>query len=336
MQGSPRVGDLILSGAPAITMARRSQSYHDGMNRLAAESSLYLRQHAANPVDWYPWGPEAIERAKRENKPIFLTIGYSACHWCHVMEHESFEDAETAALLNEHFVSIKVDREERPDLDPIYMAAVQALNQGQGGWPMSVLLTPDLQPFYGGTYFPPRRPLRPAELPPRAARRSPRPGGTGATRSSTRPDTSPTCSRAARPSRRQSKASRPRACSASPRNCCGRAFDPRHGGFGTAPKFPHAIDLRLLLRCWHRFGDEDALAMVRKTLDRMASGGIYDHLGGGFHRYSIDERWLVPHFEKMLYDNALLSVAYLEAFQATGEPFYRGSSRRRSTTSCAR
>jgi uncharacterized protein YyaL (SSP411 family) len=291
------------------------------MNRLAAESSLYLRQHAGNPVDWYPWGPEAIERAKREQKPIFLSVGYSACHWCHVMEHESFEDVDTAKLLNEHFVSIKVDREERPDVDAIYMSAVQALNQGQGGWPMSVWLTPKLQPFYAGTYFPPRdlygRPSFKRVVAALADAWRDRPNDvinsaghiTEALRQHSQPkvvegELTEGLLRIAPQLLRQ-------------------VFDQRHGGFGTAPKFPHAIDLRLLLRCWHRFGDEEALAMVRKTLDGMARGGIYDHLGGGFHRYSVDERWLVPHFEKMLYDNALLSVAYLDGFQATGEPFYR-------------
>jgi uncharacterized protein YyaL (SSP411 family) len=291
------------------------------MNRLASESSLYLRQHAANPVDWYPWGPEALDRAKRENKPIFLSVGYSACHWCHVMEHESFEDADTAALINEHFIPIKVDREERPDVDAIYMAAVQALNQGQGGWPMSVWLTPELQPFYAGTYFPPRdlygRPSFRRVL--------------AALAEAWRDRRDEVINSAAHITEALRRTGEPPPAEGEPTDgllrvapqLLRRAFDPRHGGFGTAPKFPHAIDLRLLLRCWHRFGDEDALAMVRKTLDGMSRGGIYDHLGGGFHRYSVDERWLVPHFEKMLYDNALLSVAYLEAFQATGEPFYR-------------
>jgi uncharacterized protein YyaL (SSP411 family) len=295
--------------------------YHDGMNRLASESSPYLRQHAANAVDWFPWGPEAIDRAKKENKPIFLSVGYSACHWCHVMEHESFEDVDTAALLNEHFVPIKVDREERPDVDAIYMAAVQALNQGQGGWPMSVWLTPELQPFYAGTYFPPRdlygRPSFRRVL--------------TALAEAWRDRRNEVLNSAAHITEALRKTGEPADIEGEPTEgllrvapqLLRRAFDPRHGGFGTAPKFPHAIDLRLLLRCWHRFGDADALAMVRRTLDGMAHGGIYDHLGGGFHRYSVDERWLVPHFEKMLYDNALLSVAYLEAFQATGEPFYR-------------
>jgi uncharacterized protein YyaL (SSP411 family) len=291
------------------------------MNSLASESSLYLRQHANNPVDWYPWGPAAIDRAKSERKPIFLSVGYSACHWCHVMERESFEDAATAKLLNEHFVSIKVDREERPDVDAIYMTAVQALNQGQGGWPMSVWLTPELQPFYAGTYYPPRdqygRPsFRRVLVALAEAWRDRRDEVLHSAVQIT------AALRRASESGTQEGELADDALRSVPR-ILHRAFDERHGGFGTAPKFPHAVDLRLLLRCWHRFSDDSALAMVRKTLDGMARGGIYDQLGGGFHRYSVDERWLVPHFEKMLYDNALLSIAYLEAFQATGEPFYR-------------
>jgi uncharacterized protein YyaL (SSP411 family) len=289
-------------------------------NRLAGETSPYLRQHARNPVDWYPWGAEALARARQLDRPIFLSIGYSACHWCHVMEHESFENEEIARLLNEHFVPIKVDREERPDLDQVYMAAVQMLT-GQGGWPMSVFLTPDLRPFTGGTYFPPEdrygRPgfkrvlltlidwwrTRRGEID-RAAGdltdhlqglgRLPAEGG----------DLGPDLLR--------------RAVGA-----LAQAFDSRHGGFGSAPKFPHPMDLRVLLRAWSRFGDDQALHMVRVTLDHMAMGGIYDHLGGGFARYSTDPRWLVPHFEKMLYDNALLTTCYLEAYQATGEAAYR-------------
>jgi uncharacterized protein YyaL (SSP411 family) len=292
-------------------------------NRLDRETSPYLHQHAHNPVDWFPWGEEALARAKQLDRPIFLSIGYSACHWCHVMAHESFEDPAIGRLLNEHFVSIKVDREERPDLDQIYMAYVQSANQGRGGWPMSVFLTPELQPFFGGTYFPPDdryghqmpsfgRVLtsiidwwqhRRDEVKNSARqiavqlqeilRLDPQPG-----------ELSPTLLRQA--------AER-----------LARAFDSRHGGFGHAPKFPHPMDLRLLLRTGQRFGDTTILPMIRLTLDKMAIGGIYDQLGGGFHRYSTDERWLVPHFEKMLYDNALLAVTYLEAFQATGDPFYR-------------
>jgi uncharacterized protein YyaL (SSP411 family) len=289
-------------------------------NRLLHETSPYLRQHAHNPVDWYPWGAEALERARQLEKPIFLSIGYSACHWCHVMEHESFENDEIAKLLNEHFISIKVDREERPDLDQIYMASVQMLT-GSGGWPMSVFLTPDLRPFTGGTYFPPDdrygRPgfkrllqhiveiwqTRRAEVEEAASQI------TGHLRDFGRLETE----------EGELDASLLRQALGG----LTRAFDNRHGGFGQAPKFPHPMDLRLSLRCWKRFDDAQALDMVRFTLDHMAMGGIYDHLGGGFARYSTDERWLVPHFEKMLYDNALLVPCYLETFQATGEAFYR-------------
>lgn len=291
-------------------------------NRLAQETSPYLKQHANNPVDWYPWGPEALARARELNRPIFLSIGYSACHWCHVMEHESFENDEVAEILNRDFVSIKVDREERPDLDHIYMSAVMMLT-GQGGWPMSMFLTPELKPFYGGTYFPPddrygrpgfKRLLRAladawhnrhAELVDAAEQitdgvRQATAGLEGAAVADLQPDLIQQAARNIR-----------------------RVFDSVHGGFGSAPKFPHSMELRMLLRAWRRFGDGDALAMTRLTLDKMAMGGMYDHLGGGFHRYSTDERWLVPHFEKMLYDNALLADAYLEGYQATGEPFYR-------------
>lgn len=285
------------------------------MNRLAGESSLYLRQHANNPVDWYPWGPEAINRAKQEAKPIFLSIGYSACHWCHVMEHESFEDEATARILNEHFVSIKVDREERPDIDAIYMTAVQALNQGQGGWPMSVWLTPDLQPFYAGTYFPPRdlygRPsfqrLLNALVDAWQNRRDDIAQSAQQITEALRQHGERTIRSGELSDDLLRKASK----------VLQQIHDPIHGGFGAAPKFPHPMDLRVLLRCYSRFGDAESLAVVRRTLDQMARGGIYDHLGGGFHRYSVDERWLVPHFEKMLYDNALLSTSYLESYQAT-------------------
>jgi hypothetical protein len=290
-------------------------------NRLAHETSPYLKQHAHNPVDWYPWGPEALARARQLRRPIFLSIGYSACHWCHVMEHESFENPEVAAILNEHFVSIKVDREERPDLDQIYMTAVQLLNQGQGGWPMSVFLTPDLQPFFAGTYFPPED----------------RYGRIGFKRLLRKlAETWETRQADVIAHSGEITAHLKRASAVEPTpgelderllrnavNYLGRAFDRTYGGFGREPKFPHAMDLRMLLRTARRFGHEEALAMARLTLDRMAMGGMYDQLGGGFHRYSTDARWLVPHFEKMLYDNALLTVAYLEAYQLTGEPFYR-------------
>ncbi len=289
-------------------------------NRLIHETSPYLRQHAHNPVDWFPWGEEALNRAKQLDRPIFLSIGYSACHWCHVMEHESFENEEIAKILNDHFVSIKVDREERPDLDQIYMASVQMLT-GSGGWPMSVFLTPDLQPFTGGTYFPPddrygrpgfkRLLLHLAEV--------------WRTRRADVEEAASQITGHLRDFGRLEKEEGELDASLLRQAIGGltRAFDPRYGGFGQAPKFPHSMDLRLLLRCWKRFNDPHALEMVRVTLDHMAKGGIYDHLGGGFARYSTDERWLVPHFEKMLYDNALLVPCYLEAFQATGEPFYR-------------
>ena len=289
-------------------------------NHLAHETSPYLRQHAHNPVDWYAWGPEALERARRLDRPIFLSIGYSACHWCHVMEHESFENEEIAKTLNEHFVSIKVDREERPDLDQVYMTAVQRMT-GQGGWPLTVFLTPDLRPFTGGTYFPPedkygRRGFRGVLLMLADAWRTRRAEIDRAAGelteflqavAGTRPE----------PGGLDEKLLRGAA------DALSRAFDPIHGGFGQAPKFPHPMDLRLLLRTSKRFGDDHALHVVRHTLDRMAMGGLYDHVGGGFARYSTDARWFAPHFEKMLYDNALLVPCYAEAFQITGEPFYR-------------
>ncbi|WP_435020978.1 thioredoxin domain-containing protein [Tundrisphaera sp. TA3] len=288
-------------------------------NRLAGETSPYLLQHAHNPVDWYPWGPEALAKAKAEDKPIFLSIGYSACHWCHVMERESFENAEIAAIMNQRFVNIKVDREERPDLDNIYMAAVQALT-GHGGWPMSVFLTPDLKPFFGGTYYPP-------------ADRQGIPGF---------PRVLLSVERAWKERRGEianaaaEMTEQLRVAGEIPKGegdldaslldgavkALGRSFEPIHGGFGHSPKFPHPMDLRLLLRQHARTGDTHALHMVTHTLDKMGRGGIYDHLGGGFARYSTDERWLVPHFEKMLYDNALLTTTYLEAFQATRDPEY--------------
>jgi uncharacterized protein YyaL (SSP411 family) len=289
-------------------------------NRLINESSLYLRQHAHNPVDWYPWGPEALQRSKELDRPIFLSIGYSACHWCHVMERESFEDQSTAQLLNAHFVSIKVDREERPDIDTIYMTALQAMTQEGGGWPLSVWLTPDLHPFYAGTYFPP-------------ANRYGRPGFPNVLRAiadawtSRRADINQQSAEIVR--FLNERGSTGAAGELGPdlltnaSSTLRRAFDPTNGGFGRAPKFPHAIEIRLLLRIWKRFGDNTALHMVRHTLDRMAAGGMYDQIGGGFHRYSTDARWLVPHFEKMLYDNALLASAYVEAWQATHEPEYR-------------
>jgi uncharacterized protein YyaL (SSP411 family) len=289
-------------------------------NRLANETSPYLLQHASNPVDWYPWSTEALERARREEKPILLSIGYSACHWCHVMEHESFENESIAQLMNENFVNIKVDREERPDLDQIYMSAVQLMTGG-GGWPLTVFLTPDGEPFYGGTYFPPedqynrpgfRRVLaaisqayrerqddvaanarKVIDQISRQAQQTPEPAT---------PDV-PLLETAA-----QGIAAR---------------FDAEHGGFGPAPKFPSSMAIEFLLRMHDRTGASQPLEMANLSLEKMALGGLYDQVGGGFHRYSTDERWLVPHFEKMLYDNALLVRVYLDAFRLTGNVLYR-------------
>ena len=288
-------------------------------NRLIRETSPYLLQHAHNPVDWYPWGEQALTRAKVENRPILLSIGYSACHWCHVMERESFENEAVAALMNRHFVSIKVDREERPDLDDIYMAATLALNGGQGGWPMTVFLTPDQHPFFAGTYFPPTdRFGRPgfstlltqiAELWDRQRDHLVEQAAT--LTAHLREQAGPAASGNVGEEEIRAAARELAA-----------GFDATYGGFGPAPKFPPSVQLCLLLRHHRRTGDATALAMVTKTLDGMAEGGMYDQIGGGFARYSTDERWLVPHFEKMLYDNALLTKAYLEGFQAAGNPSY--------------
>ncbi len=293
-------------------------------NRLAAETSLYLRQHANNPVDWYPWCAEALGRARALDRPIFLSVGYSACHWCHVMEHESFEDAATAAVLNEHFVCIKVDREERPDLDAVYMNALHVLTREGGGWPLSVFLAPDLTPFFAGTYYPPddryARHGKPAFRTLLASildawkNRRDRIAEVGK-------NVAAVLAQSAELPAGDTHLSEDvlRSALASVQ----RNFDPVNGGFGHAPKFPHALELRVLLRLAHRFGDPQALHMARLTLDKMARGGMYDQLGGGFARYSVDERWLVPHFEKMLYDNALLALAYVEGWQLTGNPFYQ-------------
>ncbi len=292
-------------------------------NRLVHESSLYLRQHANNPVDWFPWGDEAIAKAKAEQKPIFLSIGYSACHWCHVMEHESFEDESTAAYLNSHFVCIKVDREERPDLDTIYMSALQAMTREGGGWPLSVWLTPDLHPFYAGTYFPPDNryaPQRPSFRGILAALvdawETKRPEileKSGQVVEYLKNLTPHADSSGGELSVEMLK----QVCDALP-----SGIDRKNGGFGRAPKFPHALELQLLLRGYERFEVPAYLEAVELTLQKMARGGIYDQIGGGFHRYSVDAEWLVPHFEKMLYDNALLVPLYLEAWQITRNPFY--------------
>jgi uncharacterized protein YyaL (SSP411 family) len=291
------------------------------MNRLARERSPYLLQHAQNPVDWFPWGDEAFAKARTDDKPIFLSIGYSTCHWCHVMEHESFEHAAVAGVLNEHFVSIKVDREERPDVDRVYMTFVQATT-GSGGWPMSVWLTPDLKPFYGGTYFPPTSKWgRPGfvDILQEIARVWKAERGKvveSAEALTTRLKslehaaaapvwTVPTADALEKTLKQFTD-----------------AFDPRYGGFGDAPKFPRPSELLFLLREHARTGDAHAREMVLRTLRAMALGGMRDHIGGGFHRYSVDGQWRVPHFEKMLYDQAQLVVAFLEAAQVSGDPFY--------------
>ncbi len=289
-------------------------------NRLARATSPYLLQHAYNPVDWFPWGPEALQRAKDLNRPILLSIGYSACHWCHVMERESFEHETIADLMNRYFVCIKVDREERPDLDEIYMQATLALNQGQGGWPMTVFMTPDQQPFFAGTYFPPEdrwgRPGFPTVLKKIAEIWAKDPEGL-------RRQASEVTDRLRQELRPPSPISVDDSLLNEAAAQFKEDFDERFGGFGTAPKFPPATGLSLLLRIYQRSKDEDTLRMVTKTLDAMAAGGMYDHIGGGFARYSTDERWLVPHFEKMLYDNALLARTYCEAYQATQRESYR-------------
>jgi uncharacterized protein YyaL (SSP411 family) len=287
-------------------------------NRLAREASPYLRQHAENPVDWYPWGPEALAKAKQEDKPILVSIGYSACHWCHVMERECFENGAIARLMNESFVSVKVDREERPDLDQVYQLVVQLMGRS-GGWPLTVFLTPDQRPFFGGTYFPPADRygmpgfpkvleavaeayrLRPQDVNEQASELTRAIGSIGRSETSSR-----TVIDAETVARATGKVA-------------GR-FDDERGGFGARPKFPNALALELLLRA----GDH---TRVRKALDAMRAGGIWDQLGCGFHRYSTDERWLVPHFEKMLYDNALLTRLYADAWRATGEAAYERTAR---------
>ena len=292
-------------------------------NRLAGETSPYLQQHAENPVDWFPWGDEAFERARTEDRPVLLSVGYSACHWCHVMAHESFENQDIAALMNELFVNIKVDREERPDVDTVYMQAVQGMT-GHGGWPMTVFLTPEGVPFYGGTYFPPDdrmgmpafgRVLAAAAEAYRTRRDEIEAAGVRM-REALRP--------VQLPAGGEPVASQLDAAAAA----LVQQTDRRHGGFGGAPKFPHPMALDLMLRRHRVTGDRALLAAAEVTLDAMARGGIHDQVGGGFHRYSVDERWAVPHFEKMLYDNAQLAPVYLHAFQLTGREDMRDVSTR--------
>ena len=279
------------------------------LNHLAKETSPYLRQHARNPVDWYPWGPEALERARQENKPIFLSIGFSTCHWCHVMAQESFENPEIARIMNANFVNIKVDREERPDLDEIYMSAV-VLATGEGGWPMSVFLTPDLKPFYGGTYFSPKK-FKEILL---------------ALSTAYRQDQAQVVKNAEQLHRRLQALEKLPAGGEPGKEVLAQAyaalkarFDAHYGGFKGIRKFPEALELNFLLTYYRYAGQARAREMVGFTLTKMAQGGIYDQVGGGFHRYSTDALWQVPHFEKMLYDNALLIPLYLAQYQLTGD-----------------
>jgi len=292
------------------------------VNRLGRETSPYLRQHADNPVDWWPWTEEAFAEAKRRDRPVLLSVGYSACHWCHVMAHESFEDADTAAMMNELFVSVKVDREERPDIDAIYMDAVQAMT-GRGGWPMTVFLTPAGHPFFGGTYYPPTaRPQMPSFREIMTAV-----DDAWTNRRDQIEDQVTRLGEALEPAAIVS--TQVGAPSDVPDRLVeavdsfSEQFDPEWGGFGGAPKFPSAMGLDALLHAYRRSLDPHVLRIVTTSLDAMASGGIYDHLGGGFSRYSVDRQWLVPHFEKMLYDNALLARVYLHAWQVTGEARFR-------------
>ena len=290
-------------------------------NRLAHETSPYLQQHADNPVDWHPWGEEAITLAREQNKPILLSVGYSACHWCHVMAHESFEDEAIAAVMNRLFVNIKVDREERPDLDQIYQTAHQMLTQKSGGWPLTLFLTPDGKPFFGGTYFPkmPRFNL---------------PGFAGLLErvaeyyAASRGDIDEQNNRLVAALERTQPAAPATAVTfgENPLNeamaAVRASFDGRHGGFGGAPKFPHPTELELALRRYAATGDKDALHIATFTLEKMALGGIYDQLGGGFSRYSVDQQWMIPHFEKMLYDNGPLLRLVTDAWVASGNPLF--------------
>jgi uncharacterized protein len=298
----------------------KMKTNHRSGNRLINETSPYLLQHAHNPVDWYPWGEEALKRAKEEDRPILLSIGYSACHWCHVMEKESFENEEIAKTMNDRFVNIKVDREERPDLDEVYMNAVQVMT-GSGGWPMTIFLTPDLIPFHAGTYFPPEDRMGTPGFPKilnvvsdyYQNHRGEVIKINDQLREALHQLTRVIPSKDDMDLKVLEKAF----------EALAGQFDPTYGGFGGAPKFPSSLTLSFLLRYWKRAGSKRALEMVETTLEKMANGGMYDQLGGGFHRYSVDERWLIPHFEKMLYDNALLTRTYAEAYQATRKGIYR-------------
>ncbi|MBN1681107.1 MAG: thioredoxin domain-containing protein [Anaerolineae bacterium] len=293
-------------------------------NRLQHETSPYLLQHANNPVDWYPWGPEALETAQEQDTPVLLSIGYSACHWCHVMERESFEDPDIAAYMNAHFINIKVDREERPDIDDIYMQATLAFNRGSGGWPMTVFLTPDGRPFHAGTYYPPE----PRYGMPSFQQVMEAAAHAFQTRRKEVERTARTLSADLTRNMLEGLSAEPEMLAVSLLDDAAqnliRRTDPVHGGLTRAkPKFPNPVNLELLLRYHKATGSQEAAQVVLFTLRKMAQGGIYDQLGGGFHRYSVDERWLVPHFEKMLYDNALLARVYLHAWQLSNDVFFR-------------
>jgi len=309
--------------APVNELIKKRLAMGDKPNRLINEKSPYLLQHAFNPVDWYPWGEEAFARAKKENKPIFLSVGYSTCHWCHVMEEESFENEQLAAILNRWFICIKVDREERPDIDQLYMSATQAMT-GSGGWPMSVFLFPDGKPFYAGTYFPPRAMYG-------------RPGfsdvllGIKEAWEGKRQDLESVASQLVTELEKRSKTTGEGKLD---KDIIERAykefekdFDPVYGGFSLAPKFPRPVQFNFLLRYWHRSGKEHARDMVLRTLQYMREGGVWDHVGGGFHRYATDRQWRVPHFEKMLYDQAQLAHTYLDAYLIMGEEQYAETAR---------
>ena len=301
-------------------METNQSTEHKYTTHLIGENSPYLLSHAHNPVEWYPWGEEALSKAKSEDKPIFLSIGYAACHWCHVMERESFEDENVAAILNEHFISIKVDREQRPDIDQIYMSFTTAMT-GSGGWPMSVFLTPDLKPFFAGTYFPPVDSYSKPSFMRLITEISTAYRGDKEAIQRSSEDIYDRITRQLNAEENGTAGlSRDMISRAATELMSG--FDHTYGGFGNQPKFPHALELSLFMRHYKSTGDTSYLAAAKKTLKSMARGGIYDHLGGGFARYSTDRRWLVPHFEKMLYNNSLLVPVYLEAWQITQDEYY--------------
>ena len=309
----------LISNLWSQSILKQSKEEEKYVNRLAQESSPYLLQHKNNPVDWYPWSEEAFDKAKELDRPIFLSIGYSTCHWCHVMEHESFEDEKVAQLLNENFISIKVDREERPEIDHVYMSVCQAMT-GRGGWPLTIIMTPNKDPFFAGTYFPKTgRFGRPGmvELLPSIA-------DAWKNKRNELVESAQKINTFLQNSNKKQKGNR------LDESILGdtyaqfvNRYDKIHGGFGTQPKFPSPHNLIYLLRYHHMTGDKTALMMVENTLKNMRLGGIFDHLGFGFHRYSTDKEWLVPHFEKMLYDQAMLTIAYTEAYQITGNSEYQ-------------